>query len=188
MRLFVALEIPEVVRGEVARRLEAVRDRLPPARWVDPEAIHLTLVFLGEIEPVRFAALTAALERASAPHPPLALALADGGTFPPRRPARVAWVGVEAGPGLAALQADVERAAVAAGGIAPEDRPYHPHVTLARCSEAWPRAAIETFGAAFAGPLGAPFTASEVALIESRLGQGGARYRTAARFPLGAAR
>jgi RNA 2',3'-cyclic 3'-phosphodiesterase len=188
MRLFVALEVPEAVRREVERRLAAVRTNLPPAHWVSPEAIHLTLVFLGEIEPARLDPLTAALEQAAALHPPLALALADGGTFPPRRPARVAWVGVVAGPGLGALQADVERAAVAAGGIAPEDRPYHPHVTLARCSDAWPRAAIDTFTTAFAGPVGEPFTAAEVLLIESQLGRGGARYRTAAQFPLGGSR
>jgi 2'-5' RNA ligase len=187
VRLFVAIEVPEGPREDARRRLQAVRDRLPPARWVDPDAIHLTLIFLGSIEEPALPALGTALATAVSAYPPFPLALAGGGTFPPRRPARVAWLGVEAGPELAALQAAVSAAAVQAVGYAPESRPYHPHITLARCPEPWPRPATETFTAAFAGPVGAPFPVSQVALFESRLGAGGARYRVAAAFPLAGA-
>jgi 2'-5' RNA ligase len=187
MRLFVAIEVPEGPREEIRRRLQAVRGQLPPARWVDPEAIHLTLIFLGAIDEAALPALSAALAGAAAAHPPFSLALVGGGTFPPRRPARVAWIGVEAGPTLAALQADVSAAAVRAVGYEPESRPYHPHLTLARCPENWPRPAIETFAAAFSGPVGEPFQVSRVALFESQLGKGGARYRVVEGFPLAAA-
>lgn len=190
MRLFVALEVPEGPRREAARRVEAARGALPPAHWVDLATLHLTLVFLGEVDGAHGSGpsgLAAGLARACAPHRPVELRLAGGGTFPPRRPARVAWMGIEAGRELAALQADVARAAGAAlagSGYEPETRPYHPHVTLARCADPWPPAAAEAFAAAFAGPIGEPFAAARALLVESRLGAGGARHREAASFPL----
>ena len=95
MRLFVALEVPEPPRREVRRRVDAVRDRLPRGRWVDLDDLHLTLLFLGETAEGDVPALTAGLREAFARCPPLDLRLANGGTFPPGRPARVAWVGVE---------------------------------------------------------------------------------------------
>ena len=95
MRLFVAIEIPEPVCREVKRRVAGLRDRLPRARWVDPEVLHLTLLFLGEVAAERVEGLATALRAAFAPVPPLGLRLRGAGTFPPGRPARVAWVGVE---------------------------------------------------------------------------------------------
>jgi 2'-5' RNA ligase len=185
VRLFVALEIPAAVREEARRRVASVQDRLPPARWVDLEKVHLTLVFLGATEDALVPGLGAALARAAAPCRPFSLALAGGGTFPPRRPARVAWIGVQAPAELARLQAAAEDAAAAAvRTFQPEDRPYSPHVTVARCPDAWPRAAADTFAAALAGPVGEPFEAGEVVLFESQLGRGGARYRAVERCPL----
>src|SRR5947199_4370647 len=123
MRLFVALEIPAGPREELRRRIQAVQGRLPPARWVDPECIHLTLIFLGTIEEAALPALTSALATAAAPPAPYTMALVDGGTFPPRRPARVAWIGIAAGPTLPALQAAVSAAAAGAVGYEPRSRP-----------------------------------------------------------------
>ncbi|HXO20151.1 MAG TPA: RNA 2',3'-cyclic phosphodiesterase [Thermoanaerobaculia bacterium] len=185
-----ALEISAGVRSEVGRRLETLRRRLPPARWVDPQTLHLTLVFLGETADARLPALAAGLTDACAAHPPFTMALAGGGTFPPGRPARVAWIGVAAGPELPSLQAAVAAAAAAAAGlapIAPEDRPFTPHVTLARCREPWPREATETFAAAFAGAVGDPFAVTRGVLVASELGAGGARHRPVETFPLAAA-
>jgi 2'-5' RNA ligase len=184
MRLFVALEIPEPVRREVARRMAGLRDRLPRARWVDPEMIHLTLLFLGQVEDAKIPVLSDALREAFAKHPPLDLRLSGGSTFPPRRPARVAWVGMEAPEGLKALQADVSAAAVEAIGFEPEERPYHPHVTLARCDPNWPRDAVDKFANAFPGEIGQPWTADRGVLMESKLSPKGARYSVVEGFPL----
>jgi 2'-5' RNA ligase len=186
MRLFVALEIPEAVRREVARRVAGLRERLPRARWVDTDILHLTLLFLGQVEEERVPGLAAALREAFAKHPPLELRLAGGGTFPPRRPARVAWVGMEAPEDLAALQADASAAAVAAIGFEPEDRPYHPHVTLARCEPFWPRDAADKFTAAFPGAVGQPWVADHGILFESKLSPRGAKYRAVETLPLAA--
>ncbi|RPH57171.1 RNA 2',3'-cyclic phosphodiesterase, partial [bacterium] len=107
-----------------------------------------------------------------------------GGTFPPGRPARVAWVGVEAPDELMTLQADVTRVAVEALGFEPEERPYHPHVTLARCPAPWRRDAVEKFTNAFTGAVGQPFVAFHGTLFESRLSPKGARYRAVEVFPM----
>ena len=77
MRLFVAFEIPEPVRREVRRRMAGPRERLPRARWVDPDVLHLTLLFLGEVAPERVAALAGRLGLAFAAHPALPLRLAQ---------------------------------------------------------------------------------------------------------------
>ena len=185
MRLFVALPLPEAVRVPLARRAAELRPELPAARWVPASNLHLTLVFLGEIEPGRRPALERALAPCFAGTPPLGLRLSGGGCFPPRRPARVAWVGLEPAPALARLQPAV--AAAVAGSLErpPESRPYHAHLTLARCRRPWPRRAVERWERAFAGPQGPAFEVEAGHLMLSRLGPGGARYESVAAFALG---
>jgi 2'-5' RNA ligase len=191
MRLFVALEIPEPARREVRRRVAGLRERLPRARWVDPDFLHLTLLFLGEVAPERVAELAGRLGQAFAAHPALPLRLAGGGTFPAGRPARVAWIGVTGSPELAPLQAAVARAAREA--LEPAalreagERPFQPHVTLARCPSPWPRSAAEKFAAAFPAEIGPPFVVDRGVLVESRLSPRGPRYRHLAELPLAAA-
>ena len=184
MRLFVAIEVPEPPRRELRRRLEGFRDRLPRARWVDLENLHLTLLFLGQTAEAGVPALAAKLREAFARCPPLDLRLAGGGTFPPGRPARVAWVGVEGPEELMTLQADVTAAAVETLGFEPEKRPYHPHVTLARCPDPWRRDAVDKLKNALTGPIGPPFVADHGVLFESKLSPKGARYRAVELFPM----
>ena len=184
MRLFVALEVPEAVRRELARRVAALRDRLPRARWVDTEMVHLTLLFLGQTPDDQVPALSVKLREAFAKHPPMTLRLSGGGTFPPKRLARVAWVGLDAPEELAAVQADAVAAAVEAVGFEPEDRPFKSHVTLARCDPNWPRDAAEKFAAAFPGEVGPPFRVDRGVLMESKLSPRGARYTVVEELPL----
>jgi 2'-5' RNA ligase len=96
VRLFLAFELPEDLRVRIAERVEPLRSTLPPASWVPAERLHLTLAFLGEVEEPRVTALDGALRPVFADAPRLCLRLAGPGTFPPARPARVAWIGVEA--------------------------------------------------------------------------------------------
>ena len=70
-------------------------------------------------------------------------------------------------------------------GFKPEDRPYHPHVTLARCPDPWRRDAIDKFKTALTGPVGPPFVADHGILFESKLSPKGARYRAVETFPMG---
>lgn len=193
-RLFVALELPAAVRRAVAQRVEEHRDELPRARWTHPDALHLTLVFLGPVEDGPAAALTAALAAAFLPHPPLTLELRGAGTFPPPaprgRPARVAWIGVRVEGGverLRALHGDVAEAARTTVDHQPDHRPYTPHLTVARPKAPWRQRDGETFIAAFRRPPAEPFPVSEGHLVRSEPGAGpggGSLYTSVASFPL----
>jgi 2'-5' RNA ligase len=139
IRAFVAVPIEDPV---VRRRLEGARSLLPPLhglRWVPPGQLHFTLKFLGEIEEERVAdarACVAAAARPTAGRPgPFRLSLEGLGAFPPRGPARVVWAGCREGTeALSALAAAVEEA-FAAAGFPREERPFSPHLTLARVKE-----------------------------------------------------
>ena len=184
MRLFVALRLPAAVLGALADRVAGLRSRLPPARWVPLDNLHLTLRFLGETNPDRVAGLGRALEQGLGCQPTLRLRLRDGGCFPPRRPARVAWVGFEPAPELARLQAVVAAAVEERLGLDPDRRPFHPHLTLARPRRPWPRAAVDRWSRAFAGPQGPAFDVAEVELMRSHLGPAGARHESLGGYPL----
>jgi 2'-5' RNA ligase len=197
VRLFTALALPDAVRREAGRRIAAARPRLPAARWTHPDNLHLTLVFLGEVEDGALDPLAVALRAAFAAHPPLTLRLAGAGTFPPPpgpgergRPARVAWVGLttEDGlPRLAALQRSADAAARSVLELEPERRPWSPHLTVARPKAPWRGDDARAFVAAFAPPLGEPFRAEAGELVRSELGRGpggGALYTRVAELPL----
>ncbi len=183
LRLFVALDLPEGQRREIARRGAELARSLPAARWVRAENLHLTLSFLGDTDPGRVAALAAAIAPAFAASTPFTTEVTGAGTFPPGRPARVAWVGLRGGDELSALQRRVATAAAQAVGAEPDVRPFHPHVTLARPRRPWTRHAAETFAAAFDDPVGAPFAVRAGVLYKSDLGPGGSRYTALETFP-----
>ncbi len=124
-RLFVAIDLPEAAR----ETLRVLRTDLDGARWTPPAQYHLTLAFLGEVEPERTAAITEALEQVAGA--PLELRLQGLNVFPSRRRPRVLVAGVERAEALTALHARVE-AAMEALGFAPENRAFRPHVTVAR--------------------------------------------------------
>lgn len=190
MRLFVALEIPLALRQELERRATALRRDLPKASWVRPEAMHLTLSFLGETDPELLPRLHRELASACGAGAPLTLRLHEVGAFPPHGKARVLWTGLAAPggepcPALAALRSEVGRAVFRAASVEPDARPFHPHVTLARCRQPWPWEAVERFREGFGEPPGATFTVGKGTLFESELHPTGARYRVEGTYPLG---
>lgn len=184
MRLFVALVPPEAALDPIRRVVERKRGYLPKARWVRGERLHLTLAFLGEVDPARVGSLAAALIERVAEMPSFRARLAAAGAFPPAGRVRVVWAGFEPAAELAALAAAVRRA-VGEAGLVCDDKPFRPHLTLARCPEPWrpeARAELESLLAG-AGEVG--FEVDCVALVESVLGPGGPTYTTRAEARLG---
>lgn len=177
MRLFVAVDLPDAVKNQ----LEALRAPVPGARWVRRDQMHLTLFFIGETE--RAADVQAALQ--SVRGAPFDLLLNGVGRFPPgsRRPPRVLWAGFTPQPALLALQTQVA-AALTALGFPPEDRPYSPHLTLARVKAEDALPAAERFLAAHAGFRAGPVRVEAFTLYASDLTPRGARYTPQARYPL----
>lgn len=129
MRLFVALDIDDSIRDRIARFAEGVSPFAPDARWVKPESLHLTLKFIGEQPDASLSSIKQAL--ATVNGSAVEIQFRGYGFFPTVKAARVFWVGMQAGPELAAFAAAVDQA-TAALGVPREDRAFSPHLTLAR--------------------------------------------------------
>src|SRR5258707_2427968 len=124
LRLFVGIAFPP----ELKLRLSLLSTGVAGARWVDPGNLHLTLRFIGEIAEDVAADVDAALARLKARR--FTLQLAGTGIFGGNRP-RALWAGVERHPDLVLLRDKVEQTLIRVG-LAPEQRRFAPHVTLAR--------------------------------------------------------
>lgn len=176
IRLFAAIGLPAATR----ERLSPLASGLAGARWVPPENLHVTLRFLGGVPEDRVGDLAAAFDVLRAP--PFPVTLRGTGHFGSGRRIRSVWVGVERTPGLVALQAKVERAAVACGHE-PERRKFAPHVTVARLGRA-PAGHVRAWLEASGGFAESPFDVSAFTLYESRPGRSGPAYLPLAEFPL----
>lgn len=180
MRLFVGIPLADQVRAELAAVVARLRQGSDNLRWSAPESWHITLQFLGNADAGPLDSLKARLgEVRSAPVP---VRLAALGAF---ERAGVVFVDVEVAPALAALQQQIA-AASAQCGFRPEERPFHPHITLARVR------GRRSFRGLPLPPRGqqkppqfAPFSAREFLLYESFTDPSGARYEVRARFALG---
>ena len=182
-RCFVAVPLGEHVRSDLADAVAGWRQRpdLAELRWTDAGSWHVTMAFLGSIEPAELDHVIAAVTEAATSHEPMRLATGGLGAFPSPGRARVAWYGV-ADPDrqLRSLAADLAEGL----GLDPADR-FRAHVTLARAKRApmdlraW---LAEESASAPAGEL----TVDHVELMRSHLGRGPARYETLATIKLGA--
>jgi RNA 2',3'-cyclic 3'-phosphodiesterase len=193
MRLFVAIDIDPVIRERLARFRAEMKPLAPQARWVGVETFHVTMKFIGEQSPQQMENIQSALSAIHAQ--PVAIAFRNTGFFPAARSARVFWVGIEADPNLALLAGHVDQA-LAALRIPREDRPFTPHLTLARGGSGRPQrqpadrpnamfASLQQRLSTTAPPDFGAMTAREFFLYESKLSPAGAQYTKLARFPLG---
>ena len=185
-RLFVALELPDGVTAALtawsAAAATAAGDGL---RRVGRDALHVTLCFLGVRPPAQVGEIGSVMRAAASAVSPVTASLGVPLWLPHRRP-RVLAVGLDArGPApaaLATLQAGLAAALHELGVYAAEDRPYLPHVTVARVRRPFPRTAPR-LPAVGLEPLA--FTADRVTLFRSRLGEGPARYEALETVVLG---
>jgi 2'-5' RNA ligase len=180
LRAFFAIELSEPARraaGDVAARLRA-RPGGDGVRWVRPESLHVTLRFLGEIEPARVAPLAARVDEQTRALAPFALRLARLAGLPPGRRPRVVVLELEPEAPLAALAAAVERGVVAAG-CAPERRAFRGHLTLGRVREG---GAPPSLAELDVPP--ADFPVAGAVLFASEPQPGGSRYSALARTAL----
>jgi len=184
IRAFLAIDPPEEVLqaiGGIQGRLQRlIRGEL---RWLRPEAIHLTLKFFGDITESAVADIAAVVERAAAGAAPFSFVIGGAGVFPDRRRPRVLWLGMEG---------DVERligfqqrldGELGRVGFPPEERPFRPHLTLARVKSPQGLTGLERalekeeeYGAG-------KFTASGIGLIRSELTPRGGVYTRLKWFP-----
>jgi len=181
-RAFVAVEPPAATLDAVQAIVDRVAPSAPDLRWLPREQWHITLQFLGAVadEDALVERLAAALAPLTAP----TVALAGGGAFPKVARGGVLWLAVADG---ADALADVARAvhdATAALGHETEDRPFRPHLTVARARRPRDhRGLVDAIGAA---TVGSPWTVTEVVLYESDTRPEGAVHHERARIAVGA--
>jgi 2'-5' RNA ligase len=176
IRLFIALDLPEALR----LRLAGLQRPLPRTRWVQPENMHVTLRFVGEVPRGAADDLHEMLSRVSMPA--FDMTIAGIGSFGSKGRIRAVWAGVEKSAGLVRLRGKLETACQRAGQP-PERRKFHPHVTLARCRDIRDDQAHD-FLYGNDGLFGGTVRIGEFVLYSSRLGHDGSVYTAEARYPL----
>jgi RNA 2',3'-cyclic 3'-phosphodiesterase len=182
MRTFIAIEIPPDIRSRISQLIEDLRPAAPNVRWARTEGLHVTLKFLGEVPLPKVDTVKQALASIRGIDP-FVIQIGGAGYFPTERAPRVVWLGVQAGHELTALAARVD-AALGPVGFAKEDRPYKPHLTLARVQMPAKIAALQQ-QLRKSEPLDVgSFTATEFYLYESKTAPKGSIYSKLERFAM----
>ena len=175
IRTFVALRLPDAQRDLLAAHLAACARLAPAYRWVEPDSLHLTLRFLGDVE--RDVLERVRRELAAVRSAPFRLALEGRGVFGPRTAPRVVWMAVGEGRDACAALASGVEAACRSAGLEADPRGFRPHVTLARAEG-------ERLPELPEPPALAAWTVEDLVLYESRLQQR-PRYVPLEVYPLG---
>lgn len=181
MRLFIAIEISPDVWAALASLLKEFRAIAPQVKWVRAENMHITLKFLGETDNSKLTAVQTTLSAIRSSQP-VTLDFRGLGFFPNEKRAKVFWAGLKTSANLPSLAAEIDQA-MHKLGVPLEDRPFTPHLTLARfqppglppkLAAAAKESASRDFGS---------LVAHEFHLIESKLKPAGAEYTTVQSFP-----
>jgi 2'-5' RNA ligase len=188
IRAFIAIDIPDAIQqklNEITTRLQSL-DQTKAVRWVAARNIHLTLKFLGEVSQTNLELLTEIIQAEAIKHRPFELEVGELGAFPSIRRPRVIWIGIHAPQELLTLQHGVEAETIRLG-YAAEERPFSPHLTLARISHNASPEDVRCIGEILAtqkvGILG-KVNVTRVVLFRSDLRPGGAIYTPLFNAPL----
>lgn len=184
MRCFVAVALPPSVRTLLVQLQETLRRADADVKWVEPENLHLSLKFLGELDDDAVSRLQGILSVEALRWPAFALTYAGIGTFPDRGAPRVVWAGVSGDVRtLAALAGAVERAAEQVG-VEREHRPFVAHLTVGRVKS---DRNVKRLRSAIENQREVPIGQDEVrsfALYRSTLTSKGPVYEEVANFPV----
>jgi 2'-5' RNA ligase len=132
IRSFLAIELPKSILKKIDEVQGDLRSTHADVRWVNPEKIHLTIKFFGSVEESRIDSIFKSIEEPIRDTSPFSIKVRGIGAFPNLRNPRVIWMGLADGREvLISLQKQIE-AQLEKIGFEPEDRPFHPHLTLGR--------------------------------------------------------
>lgn len=186
-RVFCALDLTPEVREKVIAHINRLRNLAPPvkASWSREHNLHLTLKFLGQVQTSRLDRLSKAATSAVSGYSAFQLSVEETGMFPNPRKPRVLWLGIKDISGqLAELHRRLENAC-ASEGFAKEQRPFHPHLTLARLRD---QQNAQELAAAHQQLSFEPVTVNiaELLVLRSELSPNGSKYSVISQHKLAA--
>ena len=148
----------------------------PPVSWTPERNLHITLKFLGEIDPGRVGEICSLLGRTGECVSPFEFSVGEPGGFPTLRAPRVLWIGIREPLELVGkLQENMENV-LSGAGFPREERPFHPHITVGRVRDRVPPGWGEEYAKALSGKKSGVVGVKSFQLYESRLAPGGALY------------
>ena len=186
IRAFIAIELPEGIKGKLSEVQEQLKSGRSRAKWVAPESIHLTLRFLGGISADTVAGVTQAMEEAALGAAPFRLVVSGLGVFPNPKRVQVVWAGLMGEVDrLTQLQRDLD-SALTKLGFTPESRPFTAHLTLARMRDEASPFEREAVGRLVESTRfdGGEFPVDSISLIRSQLRKEGPIYTRMVAVPL----
>jgi 2'-5' RNA ligase len=130
-RVFIALELPKLLKQRVGEVPQTLRAQNARVRWVDPKRMHLTLLFAGEASDEQVDRLGQVVRKTAGEYEPLRLAIGGLGAFPNRRNPRVIWIGVTTSDALRSLHREIADVGEDAG-LPRDPRQFAPHLTVGR--------------------------------------------------------
>jgi RNA 2',3'-cyclic 3'-phosphodiesterase len=187
IRCFVAINLPETVKNQIAEIISDLRKTGGDIKWVPAGNVHLTLKFLGNVDETVIPALKESLSKKLSHYKPFYIKIAGIGCFPSEKRPRVIWIGMEDSEVLKGIQKEVD-VELNAFGFAPEDRPFSPHLTIGRVRS--PKRLPELTRRCAdvkATDLGA-VNVTGIHIMKSELKPAGAEYSSLAEIPLGTGR
>jgi 2'-5' RNA ligase len=181
MRLFTGIDLPNGIKERLDHLISRLRNTAH-IKWSPAYNLHITTKFIGEWDPDRLKELVSKLKTVPVSGP-VKIGVRGLGWFPNPHNPRIFWAAVHASPALAELAQATDRAC-AELGIAAEQRPYSPHLTLARIKEPVPLNALRTAIAKLESVDFGEFTAECYYLYLSEPGPRGSIYTPLEAFPL----
>jgi len=167
-RLFVAIDMPEDLRGKICE----LRRNLPGVRWTNREQIHMTLSFIGDSDDEHFEEIRASLSEII--FNPLQLEMTSSGFFPNERRPSVFWLGCMENPALSKLKNDIDDI-LEMNGVQRDKRRFTPHITIARLKDI-PSKEIVKLRDIYMGMFPQVFAVGEFILYSSILTSNGATH------------
>jgi RNA 2',3'-cyclic 3'-phosphodiesterase len=176
IRAFIAITPPTTLQQTMAEVRQVFQDLSLPWRWVTPDHIHLTLRFLGNVPDESVTLLLQAMEQAAQGQTAFPLRARALGCFPhPARP-RVLWVGLDDPSQALGRLNERLMTALTPLGFPPEDRPFHPHLTLARVQNRMLSSQLLSMLQTYQNRDFGEFLVTQLHIVQSQLQRGGALH------------
>jgi 2'-5' RNA ligase len=185
LRTFIGVDLGKPIRDRIVALQETLARTGVQVKWVEPENLHVTMLFLGEVEDRAVAEVCRIVQSCTANHPAFPMSVETVGCFPNARRPRVVWVGVgEGAQPLCTLHDELE-IPLQDLGYRREERRYTPHITLGRVKSDRPAADLSAALSQKAGWKAGETVVKELLVMSSELTSQGPHYTVLSRAKLG---